>query len=203
MKQLGSRLAKLGLAAALAVSASLGGPVRPTAAYCTLYISKWYAATQTLTTLPNEIPAGWNAQVSAAVVQWNNIEPALFYHSPIFYTNNLGDFNLWRADFSNNGWMDFPSVTFNTSNNSPHVASNVYTNTDFSWNTTGVMNQNARNADVRTVTIHEFGHSSGLNHPQLCGQLSQNEIDSAMYANWTKKWTTNIDDDWGIQSIYP
>lgn len=51
--------------------------------------------------------------------------------------------------------------------------------------------------------IHEFGHSSGLNHPQLCGQLSQNEIDSAMYANWTKKWTTNIDDEWGIQSIYP
>lgn len=170
-------------------------------AWCNLYISKWSNPTQTLQVF-QEIPTSWHSAINSSRQAWNGID-TLYYAPPNFSPGLAQWFNLFYVDFSAAGYADNPGVTFNNGNYSPHSVSNVYLNSDFTWNTTGVMDQATRKTDVRTVATHELGHSAGLAHPQLCGQLSNDETHSVMYANWTKKWSTNIDDQRGIQALYP
>jgi hypothetical protein len=147
----------------------------------------------------------WEFDIAAAAAQWNGIESPLFYYYPSFEQTEFGYLTLKKYDFSKAGWQDAPGVTFNNSYSQPHTTSDVYLNTDFNWNINGNMNQSLRKVDVRTIVVHEFGHSSGLTHPRNCEEspLSQLELNSAMHPNWTTKQSTNQDDWWGVESIYP
>jgi hypothetical protein len=114
----------------------------------------------------------WEFDIAAAAAQWNGIESPLFYYYPSFEQTEFGYLTLKKYDFSNAGWQDAPGVTFNNSYSQPHTTSDVYLNTDFNWNINGNMNQSLRKVDVRTIVVHEFGHSSGLTQDLAPASLS-------------------------------
>lgn len=72
-------------------------------------------------------------------------------------------------------------------------------NPNWTWNLNGNFNKANHVVDVRTVTTHELGHELVLDHPDVgaCAGLTAAEAASAMNANYTKKWTTNSDDEAG------
>lgn len=190
------------LAVVFGIIGSLILAPQPVGAWCNEGLSKWSDPTQTLQVW-HEIPSAWWSAISSSRAAWNNID-TIYYAYPQFNSYDPGDFNIWPKDFSAAGWDDVPGATYNTSNANPHVASNVYLNTDWTWNTTGSLDPNHHIADVRTITTHEFGHSSGLAHPYSCDPpYTSAEKAAVMWVDWTKKWTVQSDDRTGISSIYP
>jgi hypothetical protein len=64
------------------------------------------------------------------------------------------------------------------------------------------MNLAQQVVDVRTIAVHEQGHSSGLNHPDVCGAMTQAEVDAVMFPDGRYKPNTNSDDRAGVASLY-
>ena len=74
----------------------------------------------------------------------------------------------------------------------------AWLNTDWDWNTEE-NNRANREADVQTVLVHEFGHSSGFRHPCFPASSSDNDCDPstvmAIILNGTKRTLTQHDRD--------
>ena len=179
-------------------------PITPADAYCTSGITRWTGSSYTLHVTP--LIAGWNtSSVTNANAQWDNGNisgSTLNYNTPLY---NQGLAFAYQASFANFSQVGLPNnIPGATSNSSgaTHASSWMRFNTTFTWNTSGTMNQAQKQADVRTVALHEMGHASGLNHPSVCGAMTSAEIASAMNPNWTAKWTVNSDDKAGIALRY-
>lgn len=80
-----------------------------------------------------------------------------------------------------------------------HSYSLVRYNSDWVWFTDGTMSEEFGAADVKTVVLHEFGHTHGLDHPNNCTDLpydlyTADERAAVMTPDFTKKWQINADD---------
>ncbi|TAJ99166.1 MAG: matrixin family metalloprotease [Chloroflexota bacterium] len=196
------RLRRTGVAVVISALVTFGPHVEPAAGYCRDGISGWADSTQELQVW-NDIPNAWDAAVSASRHAWNNIDVDLIYWYPHYDATTVGTFNLFTTDFSAAGFPDVPGLTYNNLTTQPHTVSDIHLNTDFTWNLTGIMNQQQRKTDVRTVLTHEVGHASGLSHPISCGApYTQAEQLAVMTVAWVKRWVVNGDDINGILNIY-
>lgn len=153
--------------------------------------------------------AGRVRALTSSMNQWNNT-------SKLVYQMSLGstqwwNFNLDNLDFSYWGYDVVPGLTqFKGRDNpgsgykwNPHNRADVRLNSNFTWNTTGVMDQSQGIVDVRTIATHEIGHATGLAHPADCGPpLTNAEQFGVMFVDWTKKWVTRPDDDDGNKQLY-
>jgi hypothetical protein len=149
----------------------------------------------------SSIPAGWNTSVNAGRAAWNGISGGFTFQP--FVANASGPMinGVWvgRISFRAAALPDIPGITFpgtGTQN------ANVYLNSDFVWNTSGVMQQSTRRVDVRTVATHELGHVPILRHPGDCGAMTSAEVAAVMHPNWTTKVTPNTDDRAGLKALY-
>jgi hypothetical protein len=154
----------------------------------------------------SNIPSTFNSSLTSAMRQWNGISgSSLAYYGPQFQSGAANpEFQLYLNNFANSGLPDVPGITLGVGGSSgTHRTAEVLLNSRFSWNTAGTMNQAQRQVDVWTVAVHEMGHASGLAHPYSdCGTVTAAERASVMYVDWTRKRTTNSDDDAGIAAIY-
>ena len=179
-------------------------PITPADAYCTSGITRWSGSSYTLHMSP--LIAGWNqTSVTNANAQWDNGNisgSTLNYNTPLYNQGMVYSYQGSFANFSQIGLPDsWPGATSN-SLGTTHASSWMRFNNTFTWNTSGTMNGTLKQADVRTIAVHEMGHASGLNHPDVCGAMDSAEIASAMNPNWTQKWTVNSDDKAGIALRY-
>ena len=179
-------------------------------AYCTSGISRWTSSSYTLA-VSYKVPSSWNTSVNNSRKQWDDSHINIYhpwnstlnYYYPIFNAPFTGSWYMGYETFASLGLPDTaPGATWNSSNSSNHSWSKMYFNSTWTWNFSGVLNQSQKKADVHTVVMHEMGHSSGLNHPSVCGTMTQSEVASAMNVTWTKKWSINSDDAYGIHSLY-
>jgi hypothetical protein len=157
------------------------------------------------------VPANWSTSINNARLQWDDsrvntfISPygssSLNYNTPVTGSVPFA-YKMYYSDFPNLGYPNnVPGATINGAG-ATHSTSTMWFNDNFTWNFVGTMSQSQMKADVHTVVMHEMGHSSGLNHPDVCGAMTSSEVAASMNPNWTKKWTINSDDAWGIQSRY-
>lgn len=182
---------------ATTLSLTTAGPV---SAFC-FTSSKW-AETAYRMHVQYYVPEAWEPALAQAAGQWNNTSAV--HYTASFESNQWWNFNLDNTDFAYYGFPDVPGLTQNQQiNNGRHNRSDVHLNNNFNWNVDGVMNQAQRKVDVRTIAVHEIGHSTGLHHPSICGAMTANEVEAAMNPNWTTKRYTRTDDDAGNRALYP
>ncbi|MDQ1711005.1 MAG: hypothetical protein QOE45_455 [Frankiaceae bacterium] len=199
---LGRRLVPL-FALLVATPVAVVMTAQPASAYCWLG-DKWSTASPHEVWADTTIPGTWSPIVSASVTAWNNATGS--WNASYIPPGNFGPpyRGGWvaRIDFSNAGYADVPASTLSnwTSN---MTWADTYLNTDWSWNTSGTMNQAGKNVDVRTIVIHELGHWLSLDHPNQCGSMTTNEINAVMNPNWTNKPNLNADDNAGSSAVYP
>jgi hypothetical protein len=136
--------------------------------------------------------------MAAAAGQWNGISGASWTVSWKNY-DFIGptQATVLRQSTAPPGFGGAPAVTDLRYSGSTITGGNIYLSTAFTWNTSGTMNQTNKQADVRTIMVHEFGHEVYLNHPSSCGGMTTDEVNSAMNPNWRQKWYTNADDKAG------
>lgn len=171
------------------------------AAFCKLP-TKWAELTYRMH-VQYYVPEAWEPAIDLSDNEWNGTSKIHYVTS--FESNAWWNFNFDNQDFAYYGYPDVPGLTQNMDkSNGRHNRSDIHLHSNFNWNLDGIMNQNERKADVRTVSVHEIGHSTGLGHPRNCGDpFTFDEENSAMHPNWKKKWTTRVDDDNGNKALYP
>jgi hypothetical protein len=136
---------------------------------------------------------------------WNGVSGSALHYGLVFNDGSPNRYHtINRVNFSSAGFpTNIPgAATRSGFVNGRHQYSHVYLNSLFSWNTVGTMNESLNQADVHTVAMHEVGHSSGLNHPSVCGPMTTAEVAAAMNPNWQKKWNLNSDDQSGLDGLY-
>lgn len=152
------------------------------------------------------VPKGWENAIVASAKQWNGTSKVHYW--PVIDSPQYWNFNFDTRDFLWYGWNNAaPGITRNYNHDwlsGRHNNSDVSLNTNFTWNLVGNMNQAQMKADVRTVSVHEIGHSTGLDHPKRCGPpVTVDEQNAAMTVAWVQRWTTRVDDDNGNRALYP
>ena len=136
--------------------------------------------------------------MSASAGQWNGISGAnwtVAWKNYSFVGPVMA--SVRKQSTAPPGFGGAPAVTDLTYSGSTITAGSIFLNSAFTWNTSGTMNQANRQADVRTIMVHELGHEVYLNHPSSCGSMTTDEVNAAMNPNWVKKWYTNPDDKAG------
>jgi hypothetical protein len=156
------------------------------------------------------VPSGHFDSVGAAGNGFNGVTNGLEVEN-IIYNDDYGD-RRFRLVYSNTtalGLSDSPGVVVNSTTyggdatQASHSYSIARYNSSWTWNESGDFDQANQEADVRTVVLHEFGHSHGLAHPSVCGNpYTSAEMEAVMTPDFTKKWTIRSDDSSGIDARY-
>lgn len=196
-KKIGAAMAPLAVVSIGAVEVAMAIPA---AATNTCLVQQQYHGGKRANIGNGTIPAGWHSQITLSARAWNNASSNWGVHD--FYPNFSGPITnaVWTAlgDFQTAGWPDDPGMTTPIT---PFSGQNAATwlNSRYSWNTTGTMDVKSRNADVRTITTHEYGHLAVIGHPDWCGQ---NLPTSVMQVDWTTKHTISTEDANAIRVYY-
>lgn len=65
---------------------------------------------------------------------------------------------------------------------------------NYSWNNVGTMSYQTKQADLRTVLTHEFGHTIILGHSE--------NTSAVMYPAWVQRWYLTVDDINGVNAVW-
>jgi hypothetical protein len=177
----------------------------PASAYC-YSGNKWSSGTGHQAWADTTIPQAWSNSLSASVAAWNGVAgstwnmsytPPGFFGPPAF-GGWIGRQAGGAAQAGVPGW----TVSSATQGSASMTWANTYLNSDWTWNTTGTMNQAQMQVDVRTVTTHELGHWLRLLHPNQCHAPSATENAAVMTPNFVQKWNLNSDDIAAIAAVY-
>ena len=191
--------AAMGLVAAQSVSGA-----QQAQAFCTTGIGRWLHDDIT-PHISRTIPSTWNSSVTAAITGWNGITGSTLHYSEPQFNSPVATPQLGVELVSTRavGLPDVPGIALG-SEVPNHVTVDVVLSADFTWNTSGIMDQATRRTDVWTILMHEAGHASGLAHPSVCGagHPTALERESVMFVDWTTKHTPNSEDQAGIAGRY-
>lgn len=178
----------------------------PASAYCVDSMTKWDRPGDHVVSYPPGLftPAEETVFVASAF-QWSR-----FHRGNLRYTAQatpdaaLRYFRVSRVNFVELGWPNIPGMTWRGVNeDGTHSQSEVYFNTDWTYDLFGRFDQIRRIADLRTVAIHELGHSVGLNDQRICAPITSQEFVSPMHATYNFKQSTKPDDWLAVEALYP
>lgn len=177
----------------------------PASAYC-YSGNKWSTGSGHEAWADTTIPQSWSSSLSSSVSAWNGVSGSTWsmsyippgYFGPPYQGGWISRVSGGAGQAGVPGW----TVSSATQGSSSMTWANTYLNSDWTWNTTGTMNQANKQADVRTVTTHELGHWLRLLHPNQCHAPSATELAAVMTPNFTKKWSLNSDDIAAIAAVY-
>jgi hypothetical protein len=191
------------LAVGLVVAQGVSG-AEQAQAVCTTGIGRWLND-QITPDIRSSVPATWNAAVTSAITGWNEIPGSTLRYSPPRF-NSVAARPELQVDLVSTraaGLPDVPGIALGSQVQN-HENVNVVLSSDFTWNTSGIMDQASRRTDVWTILMHEAGHASGLAHPVVCGvgHPTPLEREGVMFVDWTTKHTPNSDDRAGIARRY-
>jgi hypothetical protein len=200
-----SRLVVASVAAAtgLVITQGVSG-AEQAQAFCTAGIGRWLHDDIT-PNIRSSVPSTWNASVTAAITGWNGITGSTLRYLPPQFNSVAANPELEVELLSTRsvGLPDVPGIALGSEVRN-HETVNVVLSSDFSWNTSGIMDQASRRTDVWTILMHETGHASGLAHPADCGAGHPTTLEKAgvMFVDWTTKQSPNSDDRAGIDLRY-
>ncbi len=205
-----SRAAVQLVAAVAVITGLLVVAAPPSESYCTIGWTRWSSGNTPPVAVWSSVPGSWDSSINNSRVEWDNQTvnawwphtstlnipyPEFNPYGPYQWNMYYGNFVSWGIP---NSW---PGATYNGSG-STHSTSSMYFNSNWSWNFNGTLNEASMQADVHTVVMHEMGHANGLGHPWDCGSMTTAEQQSAMNADFTRKWDINSDDAAGIHARY-
>lgn len=202
------RVALSGLLATAGSAAGMASDASPAGAYC-ISNMKWSSGSPHYMMM-SSTPSSWATSMQNSAAQWSNISGSTWHIStPAWGTQGppyQGGWSYYQSS-APGGFGGTPGLTYNSvqasgQSSGTQMWANIYFNSNFSWNTSGTMDQSKSIADVRTVAVHEYGHLLTLLHPSSCGSMTTAETNSAMNPNWTQKWNTNSDDRAGAAAMY-
>ena len=173
-------------------------------AFCTSGIGRWSSDDHT-PHFSSSIPLSWNASVTAAMSRWNAIAGSTLHYNPPQFNSTVTTpgFQIHHLSLMAVGLPDVPGLAAG-SQVEDHTTVTIVLSSDFSWNTSGIMDQVNRRTDVETILVHETGHASGLAHPAVCGpgHPTADERAGVMFVDWTTKPFPNSDDQAGVAGRY-
>ena len=195
--------ATVAVATGLVVAQGVSG-AEQAQAFCTTGIGRWLHDDIT-PQIRSNVPSTWNASVTAAIDGWNRIPGSTLDYFPPHFNSVVAkpELEVVRVSTRAVGLPDVPGIALG-SDIASHETVTVVLSSDFSWNTSGIMDQASRRTDVWTILMHEAGHASGLAHPIACGAGHPTAIERAgvMFVDWRTKHTPNSDDRAGIAARY-
>ena len=190
-------------AAGLVFTQGVSG-AEPAQAFCTAGIGRWLNDGITPHISPS-VPSTWNPAVTAAITGWNGITGSTLQYLPPQFNSMVARPELGVEVVSTRavGLPDVPGIALGSEVQN-HRTVDVVLSSDFTWNTSGFMDQATRRSDVWTILMHEAGHASGLAHPAVCGagHPTALEREGVMFVDWTTKHVPNSDDRAGIAGRY-
>jgi len=164
----------------------------------------WYRDSANLN---NHLVSGASTQAGNSIAQWrsSNTGAAIDFTEETSYPDE-SQVDILDMDFDSS-WGCVPGYGCFTlgGDGETIIAGQAWLNNDddgdcyFEWYTNGTMDNSSytpAKVDVRTVTIHELGHTLGLGDdctPSGC----------VMCANWTQKWDVTEADKNDLKGIYP
>lgn len=195
--------ATVAVATGLVVAQGVSG-AEQAQAVCTTGIGRWLQDDIT-SDIRSSVPSTWKAAVTSSITGWNGIPGSTLRYSPPQFNSVAArpELEVTFVSTRSAGLPDVPGIALGSQVQS-HATVTIVLSSDFSWNTSGIMDQASRRTDVRTILTHEAGHASGLAHPAVCGagHPTALEMGGVMFVDWTTKQTPNSDDRAGIARRY-
>ena len=188
---------------------ALAGMPAPASAYCVDSMSKWdRPGDHVVAYAPGLFTPAEETVFVASAFQWSR-----FHRGNLRYTAEatpdaaLRDLRVSRVDFFQLGWPSTPGMAWRGVNDDgvTHSQAEIYLNTEWTFNLHGVFDRARLLADLRTVVIHELGHTVGLNDQRVaaCAPVTPSEDNSVMNATYYFKQSTRPDDWLGVEALYP